>query len=123
MGGWIVDSRHYQDALPKVIAIEQPELHLHPRLQGRLADLLSAIVNEAAISKTKVHIICETHSETIVNQIGKLGSQGKLKPEQIQVLLFEKKEGGTSTAVRMTEYDKDGVLSNWPYGFFLPSED
>jgi len=119
----VVGPHHDQDTLPKIIAIEQPELHLHPRLQGRLANLLSAIVNESATSKTKVHLICETHSETIVNQIGKLVSQGKITPDQIQVLVFEKKEGGASTTVRKAEYDKEGVLVNWPYGFFLPSED
>ena len=119
----VIGPHQDQDGLPKIIAIEQPELHLHPRLQGRLANLLCAIVNESVTSKTKVHLICETHSETIVNQIGKLISQGKINPDQVQVLVFEKKNGGKSTAVRKAEYDKDGVLVNWPYGFFLPSED
>jgi hypothetical protein len=112
-----------QDSLSKIIAIEQPELHLHPRLQGRLARLLCAIVNESESSKTKVHLVCETHSETIVNEVGKLVSKGIIKPQQVQVLVFEKKDGESSSTVRKAEYDSDGVLLNWPYGFFLPSED
>ncbi len=74
----MVESQLDQDSLPKIIAIEQPELHLHPRLQGRLAGLLCAIVNESEASKTKVHLVCETHSETIVNEVGKLVSKGKI---------------------------------------------
>ena len=119
----VVGPQRDQDSLPKIIAIEQPELHLHPRLQGRLADLLCAIVNQSESSNTKVHLVCETHSETIVNQVGKLVSEGRITPSQVQVLVFDKKEGESKSTVIKSEYDSDGKLLNWPYGFFLPSED
>ena len=112
-----------QESLPKIIAIEQPELHLHPRLQGRLARLLCAIVNESKSSGTKVHLVCETHSETIVNEVGRFVSKGMIKTDDVQVLVFEKKDGESTSTVRKAEYDSDGVLLNWPYGFFFPSED
>lgn len=111
------------DNLPKIIAIEQPELHLHPRLQAKLADLFCALINESESGKKNIRLVCETHSETIVNEIGKLVSLGRIKPEQVQVLLFEKRSAQEGSVVQKAEFDADGVLSNWPYGFFLPDDE
>jgi len=116
-------SPHSSESFQKIIVVEQPELHLHPRLQGHLADLLCAIVREDVPSEERVHLVCETHSETIVNQIGQLVSQGRIDRKKVQVLVFEKNNGHAGTNIRTAEYDSDGVLLNWPYGFFLPSED
>jgi energy-coupling factor transporter ATP-binding protein EcfA2 len=111
-------------AIPaRIIAIEQPELLLHPRFQGKLASLLCAIANESDGTEARLHLICETHSETIVNQVGKLVALRKIDPSQVQVLLFEKKEGESFSTVRKAEFDSKGVLLNWPYGFFLPAHD
>ncbi len=114
---------HDENAVRKIIAVEQPELHLHARLQGKLATLLGAIAHEGSDSPSGVCLVCETHSETIINQIGKLVSEGKIPSEKVQVLLFERKDGEDNTGVRIARYDANGVLENWPYGFFLPSED
>jgi len=40
--------------------------------------------------------LCETHSETIVNQIGQLVAQGKIDRKKVQVLVFEKRNGQVS---------------------------
>lgn len=85
-----------QESIPKIIVVEQPELHLHPRLQGHLADLLCAIVKEDVPAESNVHLLCETHSETIVNQIGQLVAQGKIDRKKVQVLVFEKRNGQVS---------------------------
>lgn len=111
------------EIIPKFIVIEQPELHLHPRMQGRLADLFCAVASGQKDLKTSTNLICETHSETIVNRVGKLVSQGKIAKKDVQVLVFDKESDIDGTIVSVAEYDDDGVLSNWPYGFFLPIED
>ncbi|MEZ0300251.1 MAG: AAA family ATPase [Candidatus Methylacidiphilales bacterium] len=113
------------DILPKFIVVEQPELHLHPRLQGKFANLLATLLNDEEDLNAKssnTHIICETHSETIINEIGLLISRGQIKSQDVQVLLFDKKDD-LMTDIRTSQYDKEGVLQNWPYGFFLPLND
>ena len=44
-----------------LICIEQPELHLHPRVQAELGDMFI----ESAVGKRKQLLILETHSEVI----------------------------------------------------------
>jgi len=41
-------------------------------------------------------------------------------PNQIQVLVFERRDDEVGSNIRNANYDSDGGLVNWPYGFFLP---
>ena len=108
--------------LPLVIAIEQPELHLHPAIQAKLAKAFIACIDLARKNKCELQLLIETHSETIVNYFGRAIARGMLKPEDISVAFFEKKAGDIVTTVRNSSYDENGFLTNWPYGFF-ESED
>jgi len=109
---------------PTILAIEQPELHLHPAHQALLAD---AFVGEAVVEKDRqkdhrVHFLVETHSETLINRLGELISINRLRPEDIHIILFEpdkEDEGVTRTSV--ATFSPDGSLLNWPFGFFQPS--
>lgn len=49
-----------REGYPVCIVIEQPELHLHPRAQARLADLFITMANQ------NVQFILETHSDAIL---------------------------------------------------------
>jgi len=49
----------------KLIAIEQPEIHLHPALQAELGDLFI----ESALGENGNHFILETHSEHLILRI------------------------------------------------------
>lgn len=100
------------------IVIEQPELHLHPAFQARLADLFVAAGKFDGVPPAQ--LIVETHSAPLVNRFGELISEKKLSPEDIQVLLFEPGEDGSGSVVRATSYDDKGFLKDWPYGFFEP---
>jgi len=51
-------------------AIEQPELHLHPRLQGTLTDAFVAAINTARNNDIDLRLVIETHSEVLVNRLG-----------------------------------------------------
>jgi len=104
---------------PVTFAIEQPELHLHPRMQGRLANVFSSIID---FEKTgnPVNLIIETHSESLINSFGRLVSTGKLKRSDISILLFEKDGPSSNTKVIQSSFDEKGFLQNWPYGFFDP---
>ena len=110
-----------------VFVIEQPELHLHPALQAKIADLFLSIINTSRNREEKIILFIETHSEIIISRIGNriASSQSEVNPHltidpsDVQLILFEQKEAG-NTHVKVTCYDDNGFLINWPYGFFQP---
>lgn len=107
----------------QLIAIEQPELHLHPRLQAELGDVFI----ESALGENKNTFLLETHSEHLILRIlrriretsrGKLRDGGiPIRPEDVAILFVEPGESGS--VVREIEIDDQGrILSDWPNGFF-----
>lgn len=108
--------------IPLVIAIEQPELHLHPAIQAKLAKAFIACIDLARKNKCDIQLLIETHSETIVNYFGRAIARELLHPDDISVILFEKDADQSVTTVRNSSYNADGFLTNWPYGFFDSEE-
>ena len=101
-------------------AIEQPELHLHPALQARLADVLARAIASAHRKNVGLTVVVETHSEAIVNRIGHQIASGRIEPEQAAVVLFDPATGSTGSTVRIATFNAQGRLENWPFGFFEP---
>lgn len=99
-------------------AIEQPELHLHPALQAKLADTMSRAVSSASRKRVGLTLLVETHSEAIVNRIGRLIADGELDSGLASVVLFESSRNGKGSSVRTSLFDSKGYLEDWPYGFF-----
>lgn len=108
--------------IPLVIAIEQPELHLHPAIQAKLAKAFLACIDLARKNKSDIQLLIETHSETIVNYFGRAIARKLLHPDDISVIFFEKDADQSVTTVRNSSYNADGFLTNWPYGFFDSEE-
>jgi predicted ATPase len=108
-----------------VIAIEQPELHLHPAHQALLADALVDIPEQRSEigpherPSGKLNFLVETHSEALINRLGELVSMGRLNPENVQILIFEP-DGPRQTRVSTARFGSRGELIEWPYGFFVP---
>jgi len=93
-----------------LLLIEQPEIHLHPRLQAMLADLLIDIVKEGK------QVIVETHSEHIILRLQRRIAENKLSYRDVAIYYFEpSSEGSKITHVKL---DKDGIIKSWPKGFF-----
>ena len=103
---------------PTIFAIEQPELHLHPKLQAKLADVFLAAIEAAREIGVDLRLVIETHSEQIVSNLGLRIARGSAKTKDINIVLFEKEEMELPTKVRETSFDLNGVLNSWPYGFF-----
>lgn len=119
----------------RILAVEQPELHLHPRLQGQLADFL---LDSAGIYRLKDsewddepsrQWIVETHSEAIatrlIRRFREASRDGKpINPDDIAVLYVNPLPTGESQLTRI-RLDEDGrFLDKWPNGFFEePVED
>ena len=106
--------------IPLVIAIEQPELHLHPALQAKLADAFLASIQLAKESGIYLQLILETHSATIVNYFGRAIAEKRLQKDDVSLVLFIRSLETRETEVRTSSYDEDGYLTNWPVGFLAP---
>lgn len=107
---------------PLIVAIEQPELHLHPSLQVKLAKVFIASIKLAMQHGYQLQLILETHSETIVNYFGTAIAKGELSPNDISVILFDKCLGCPHTSVHISAYDESGYLKDWPIGFLSAGE-
>jgi len=119
---WVLlNSEYSSESNPITFAIEQPELHLHPTLQAKLADAFLAAIQEAKERKIDLRLIIETHSEVIINRLGHRVARKEIMPNEINVVLFDKKSADAPTQVRIAQYDEDGFLTNWPFGFFEPN--
>jgi len=120
---WAINGRHKDLGSSSAVVIEQPELHLHPEYQARLADVFAAAVKNNNGSKGNTSLIIETHSQHIVNRLGRLVEEKVISPQDVAILLFEPSESEQkSTSVRISNFDEEGVLQNWPFGFFEPGE-
>lgn len=108
-------------AVPLVIAIEQPELHLHPALQAKLTKAFMACIKSAEKNHRRLQLLIETHSETIINCFGRAIARGQISNNNVSVVLFQKKRYNQSE-VRVSEFDANGYLDPWPIGFFAPKE-
>ncbi len=95
----------------QILVWEQPELHLHPAMQRKLAKLIANTVADNNIS-----FYIETHSTSIINELGSLVLDGELKENEVRVLLFQQEVEG-NTSVTKTAFNEDGVLKDFPLGF------
>lgn len=98
------------------LLIEQPELHIHPKLQAKLTELFVNKISE------KKNIVIETHSEHIVRKLQILIAQNKIDIDKVAVLYFDNNNNRTN--IRKMELDEKGLfLEDWPDGFFDTSSD
>ena len=95
--------------------IENPEAHLHPRGQTKLAELA------VRASMAGVQIIVETHSDHFMDGIRIAVRDGLIPPVGVAFHYFERTDG--ETIVSSPQIDADGRLSMWPSGFFDQHEE
>ncbi len=111
------------DGRQRLLTIEQPELHLHPRLQANLGDLFI----EAALGDRRHILILETHSELLPLRLmrriretaeGTLPSHlPHIRADDVAIYYVELHEG--TTVVTHLELGEEGqLLDPWPDGFF-----
>jgi predicted ATPase len=104
-------------ARDSTLIFEQPELHLHPRVQTRLAEFFVSMTN---LGK---QCVVETHSEYLINRLRYLSAltQGRSIADKV-VIYFVENENGRSRyrPIRINEF---GVIPDWPKGFFDENEE
>jgi hypothetical protein len=96
------------------ICIEQPEIHVHPRLQGHMADLFI----EAALGESKNQFLIETHSEHLMLRVQSRMRAGDIRPDEVKVLYVDTDKSGAARVLEL-QMDGDGrFIDEWPEGFF-----
>ncbi len=94
-----------------LVLLEQPELHLNPSIQQKLAEFL------LAMSRVDRQIIVETHSEYFVTRLRLLQARDE-KMGQFIKLLFVEKTKDLGTSYREVATNTFGEIQEWPKGFF-----
>ena len=97
----------------RIVAIEQPELHLHPRLQGGIADVLIA-----AHKLYGSQFIVESHSEGLMLRIQRRIREGAIDPTDVGVLYVHPEDSGFSSIFEIGLEDDGFFDREWPQGFF-----
>lgn len=102
--------------------IEQPEIHLHPKMQADLADLFIEIIKLATDKKgkTRKSLLIETHSEYLLKRLRRRISEGKLSSKDIAIYFIEPrdKDNKDSAVIKNVEISKDGSF-DWPKDFYM----
>lgn len=93
------------------VIIEQPELHLNPALQIRLAEFL------LALGRSGRQVLIETHSEHIVNAVRLSAAEDESGWAHRNTKLYYMHGGAVPQATSL-DIRADGTVPDWPREFF-----
>jgi hypothetical protein len=94
----------------QMVYVEEPELHLHPRAQTRMA----SVIGDAA--KRGVRVVVETHSELLLRAVQTLIAKKQLDRDLVRLHWFTRNKSGV-TQVRSAQMDNNGSFGDWPEDF------
>lgn len=99
------------------VVVEQPELHLHPRVQSELADLFIEAIHAREDNQDRgMQFVIESHSEHFLRRIQLRVAEGELSPDQIALYYCE--PGLDGAQIRELPVDLFGEIREWPEDFF-----
>jgi predicted ATPase len=100
-----------------ILILEQPEIHLHPRVQASLADLFIETIHAREGSKNRnLQLLVESHSEHFLRRLQRRIAEEKLRPEEVAIYFCEPSTRGSK--IQELEIDLFGNIRNWPEDFF-----
>jgi predicted ATPase len=100
-----------------IVIFEQPEIHLHPRVQADLADLfVDAIRAREGGEKRDCQFIIESHSEHFLRRLQRRIAEKELSKDDAALYFID--TAGGSACIQELELDLFGNIANWPEGFF-----
>lgn len=101
------------------IILEQPEIHLHPRVQAALADFFVARAQDG------VRFLVESHSEYMIKRFCRRVAEASIEGiSDLVNIEFVSQEDPTEGAIsRKVKINSYGEIENWPKGFFDGRED
>lgn len=97
----------------EIVIIENPEAHLHPKAQSRIAEFF------ARLATIGVQVFIESHSEHILNalRVSTLNPDINITNDDLSILYFHE-----DFSMTRLEVDSNGRIDNWPAGFFDQQE-
>ena len=101
----------YYAAEHSTIIFEQPEIHLHPRVQADLADVFID-----AMHSCKVQFIIESHSEHFLRRLQRRVAEENISAQE--VALYVCSTEGDHSQIEELNIDEFGNITNWPKDFF-----
>jgi AAA15 family ATPase/GTPase len=104
----------------QLVYIEQPEIHLHPRAQVAMGQLLANAANRG------VQVVVETHSSLLLLAVQALVAEGVLDSSLVKLNWFLRDDNDGSTQIQPADLDEAGRFGDWPedFGFVaLEAED
>lgn len=94
----------------QLVYLEQPEIHLHPRAQAALAEVLVEAIER------EVRVVVETHSSILLRSIQTLVAEGRLPASDVMLHWFTRNDKGI-TQIASAELDDTGAFGEWPEDF------
>jgi AAA15 family ATPase/GTPase len=89
----------------RLIIIEEPELHLHPNLQSKIADLFVD-----AIQSNNIRLIIETHSEYLIRKLQNLVAAKTINKDDINLYYFDSEKKSNKKIIRKLGLNDNGLL-------------
>jgi predicted ATPase len=93
-----------------LLLLENPEAHIHPQGQSAMARLTCAAAAAGA------QVVVETHSDHILNGVRLAVKRGQVSNEDVILQFFRRQDGRIEVVT--PGIGPDGMLSQWPEGFF-----
>lgn len=91
--------------VPSIFLLQQPEVHVHPVAQARLAQYMAQGPHD---------YIIETHSDHLVDRFRVCVIEELLQPEDLSILYFETQKDGTESTIYSISVDSQGNILNPP---------
>lgn len=100
-----------------VVIFEQPEIHLHPKVQADLADLfVDAICARENRLPRECQYIIESHSEHFLLRLQRRIAEESLAAQNVAIHFIKSETDAAS--IEELKVDPYGNILNWPAGFF-----
>lgn len=100
-----------------IVLFEQPEIHLHPRVQANLADLFVDAIRARENGEARdCQFIIESHSEHFLRRLQRRIAEEELSKDETALYFVNSKSG--SACIEELDVDDYGNIKNWPDGFF-----
>ena len=96
----------------QVVYIEQPELHLHPNAQAKLANIVANVIKDKNIK-----IILETHSSIFLRSLQTCVVKNELPSELVSLNWFTQNKKTGQTNISSASLDELGAFGDWPEDF------